>query len=227
MGPRRLCRAPRAHLTAPPWATGRFPHVADSPYFHPSMSAPRRRTAIAAHEHADPWITSRLADRSSVNGLRCQGSRIAAHGCKRRTGRNSAYASALCPTIEGARIVCPLALQPSKGPAVGHLTLWIVLLSAALGTGCTAFTSSGTGRLWRVDALELRRQQRFKHVLSCHVEAIRLSRRQAAARMETSAGVSACPGTEPLQAAHELCWPLCSTAGGVMPTPGDEGPGSR
>ncbi len=111
---------------------------------------------------------------------------------------------------------------------MGHLTLWIVLLSAALGTGCTAFTSSGTGRLWRVDALELRRQQRFKHVLSCHVDAIRLSRGQAAAQVEKSAGVSvsACPSTEPLQAAHELCWPVRST-GPAMPMPSDEGPGSR
>ncbi len=64
---------------------------------------------------------------------------------------------------------------------MGDILLWIVLISAALGTGCTALVSSGTGRLWHVDALELRRQQRFRHVLSCHVDAIRLSRREAAA----------------------------------------------
>ncbi|MFF2788977.1 hypothetical protein ACFVT6_19820 [Streptomyces sp. NPDC058049] len=110
---------------------------------------------------------------------------------------------------------------------MGHLLLWIMLLSAALGTGCTAFTSSGTGRLWRVDALELRRQQRFEYVLTCHVEAIRLSRRHAAVQAEKPAGVPACPSAEPLQAAHELCWPLYTTAGRGMPTPGDEGPGSR
>lgn len=110
---------------------------------------------------------------------------------------------------------------------MGHLLLWIVLLSAALGTGCTAFASSGTGRLWRVDALELRRQQRFKHVLSCHVDALRLARRQAAAQAERSEGVSAHPGAEPLQVAHEPYWPLCSPVGRVMPTVGDEGTGSR
>ncbi|MGZ9928380.1 hypothetical protein ACXNSR_00655 [Streptomyces sp. NC-S4] len=110
---------------------------------------------------------------------------------------------------------------------MGHLFLWIVLLSAALGTGCTAFASSGTGRLWRVDAIELRRQQRFEHVLSCHVDAIRLARGQAAARVERSAGIPAHAGAEPLQVAHEPYWPLCTPAGLVMPTAGDEGPGSR
>lgn len=82
---------------------------------------------------------------------------------------------------------------------MGDLFLWIVLISTALGTGCTALTSSGTGRLWHVDSLELRRQQRFKHVLSCHVDAIRLSRRQAAAPAEESADLSACLSAEPLR----------------------------
>lgn len=90
---------------------------------------------------------------------------------------------------------------------MGDLLLWIVLISAALGTGCTALTSSGTGRLWHVDALELRRQQRFKHVLSCHVDSIRLSRQQAAARVEKPADVAACPGAEPLGVVQEPCWP--------------------
>ncbi|WP_328792510.1 MULTISPECIES: hypothetical protein [unclassified Streptomyces] len=110
---------------------------------------------------------------------------------------------------------------------MGHLLLWIVLLSAALGTGCTAFASSGTGRLWRVDALELRRQQRFEHVLSCHVNDLRLSRGQAAAQVEASAGVSAGPGVEPLRVVHEPYWPLCSPVGRMMPAPGDEGPRPR
>ncbi|MFJ7779807.1 hypothetical protein [Streptomyces yangpuensis] len=47
--------------------------------------------------------------------------------------------------------------------------------------------SSGTAGLWRVDALELRRQQRFEQVLSCHVDAIRGSRRAAAAPAEAPA----------------------------------------
>ncbi|MFD5623447.1 hypothetical protein [Streptomyces yangpuensis] len=47
--------------------------------------------------------------------------------------------------------------------------------------------SSGTAGLWRVDALELRRQQRFEQVLSCHVDAIRRSRRTAAAPTEAPA----------------------------------------
>ncbi|MEU4730462.1 hypothetical protein [Streptomyces sp. NPDC023588] len=86
---------------------------------------------------------------------------------------------------------------------MGHLLLWIVLISAALGTGCTALTSSGTGCLWHVDAVELRRQQRFRHVLSCHVDAVRLARRQGAAPLERPARVSACLPTEPLGAVHE------------------------
>ncbi|MGW6691276.1 hypothetical protein [Streptomyces sp. NPDC054961] len=57
-----------------------------------------------------------------------------------------------------------------------------MLISAVLATGFTALMASGTGRLWHVDALELRRQQRFEHVLSLHVDATtRLSRREAAA----------------------------------------------
>lgn len=64
---------------------------------------------------------------------------------------------------------------------MGGILLWIVLISAAVGTSCTALTSSGTGRLWPVDALELRRRRRFTYVLSCHVEAVRLSRPPASA----------------------------------------------
>lgn len=93
---------------------------------------------------------------------------------------------------------------------MGNILLWIVLISAALGTGCTALTSSGTGRLWRVDALELRRQQRFRHVLSCHVDAIRLSRQAAAASVqpgEGPAGASACVGEDPFRVVHEPCRP--------------------
>lgn len=85
---------------------------------------------------------------------------------------------------------------------MGGILLWIVLISTALGTGCTAWTSSGAGRLWRVDALELRRQQRFKHVLSCHVDAVRLSARRAAAPVrpgEEPVSVWACLGADPLR----------------------------
>lgn len=76
---------------------------------------------------------------------------------------------------------------------MGDILLWIMLISTALGTGCAAFTSSGTGRLWRVDALELRRQQRFKHVLSCHVDAVRLPPRRAVAPVRPGE----CPFTPP------------------------------
>lgn len=37
---------------------------------------------------------------------------------------------------------------------MGGILLWIMLISAAVGTSCTALTSSGTGRLWHVDTLE-------------------------------------------------------------------------
>ncbi len=89
---------------------------------------------------------------------------------------------------------------------MGNVLLWIVLISTALGTGCTALTSSGTGRLWRVDALELRRQQRFKHVLSCHVDAVRLSPRRASApvrRGERSAGAAPFLAADPLRDGEE------------------------
>ena len=93
---------------------------------------------------------------------------------------------------------------------MGDIFLWIVLISTALGTGCTALTASGTGRLWHVDALELRRQQHFRRVLSCHVDAIRLSRQKAAPPAqpgEEPAGVSPCLGVEPFRVAHEPCRP--------------------
>ncbi|MER5933727.1 hypothetical protein [Streptomyces sp. NPDC002054] len=63
---------------------------------------------------------------------------------------------------------------------MADMLLWIALISAVLGTGFTALTSSGIGRMWHMDVLELRRQQRFEHVLSEHVDATRLSRQQAA-----------------------------------------------
>ncbi|MFJ3827636.1 hypothetical protein ACIPWI_06665 [Streptomyces sp. NPDC090046] len=63
---------------------------------------------------------------------------------------------------------------------MGGILLWIVLISTALSSVFAALASSGTGRLWGVDALELRRQQRFKRVLSLHVDAMRMSRGEAA-----------------------------------------------
>lgn len=111
-----------------------------------------------------------------------------AHDCNRRTRRNRAYAPALCPpTAEGADRVRPREPPAFERSAVGDLFLWIVLISTALGTGCTAWMSSGTGGLWRVDALELRRQQRFEQVLSSHVDAIRRSHRTVAAPTEAPA----------------------------------------
>ncbi|MFC9815422.1 hypothetical protein ACFVJM_25465 [Streptomyces virginiae] len=62
---------------------------------------------------------------------------------------------------------------------MGGILLWIVLISTSAGTILTALSSSGACRLWGVDALELRRQRRFKQVLSLHVDATRQSRREA------------------------------------------------
>lgn len=73
---------------------------------------------------------------------------------------------------------------------MGGILLWIVLISTALGTVFTALNSSGIGRLWAVDTLELRRRRRFKQVLSLHVDATRLSCREAA--------VAVWPGEEPV-----------------------------
>lgn len=100
--------------------------------------------------------------------------------------------------------------QPLKGPSVGHILLWIMLISAALGTSCTALASSGTGRLWHVDTVELRRQQRFKRVLASHVDAVRSPRPAAAAPvqpMEEPVSVSPRLSAEPLRVAHTPCWP--------------------
>ncbi|MGW3321366.1 hypothetical protein [Streptomyces virginiae] len=80
------------------------------------------------------------------------------------------------------------------------ILLWIVLIFTVLGTGFTALTSTGTGRLRGLDALELRRQKRFKQVLSQHADATRMSRQGAAAPVrpeEKPVGVSACPCAEP------------------------------
>ncbi|GGY97273.1 hypothetical protein GCM10010343_23260 [Streptomyces avidinii] len=108
---------------------------------------------------------------------------------------------------------------------MGDILLWIVLISAALGTGCTALASSGTGRLWHVDALELRRQQRFRHVLSCHVDAIRLSRREAAASVQPGwrpAGGSSQVGEDPFRFVPESCRsPFAGDPYGGAPPPAD------
>ncbi|MET9468451.1 hypothetical protein ABZY44_27420 [Streptomyces sp. NPDC006544] len=67
--------------------------------------------------------------------------------------------------------------------------------------------ASGTGRLWHVDTLELRRQQRFERVLSLHVDATtQLSRREAAAPVHPveTLGVSGL-GAKPLEVVHEPC----------------------
>ncbi|MDX3536803.1 hypothetical protein PV721_20970 [Streptomyces sp. MB09-01] len=56
---------------------------------------------------------------------------------------------------------------------MGGILLWIVLIFTVLATGFIALTSSGTGRLWDVDVVELRRRQRSKQVLFLHVDAIR------------------------------------------------------
>ncbi|MFE9932519.1 hypothetical protein [Streptomyces sp. NPDC005533] len=77
---------------------------------------------------------------------------------------------------------------------MGRILLWIVLISTPLGTVFTAWWSSGVGGLWGVDALELRRRQRFMWVLSLHVDAMRLSRGEAvvpAGREEEPLGVFA------------------------------------
>ncbi|MFB6511840.1 hypothetical protein ACFQ9Q_32640 [Streptomyces virginiae] len=73
---------------------------------------------------------------------------------------------------------------------MGDIFLWIVLISATLGTVLTALYSTRAGRLWAVDALELRRQRRFRQVLSLHVDATELSRREVA--------VPVWPGEEPV-----------------------------
>ncbi|MEV6581188.1 hypothetical protein AB0M92_23795 [Streptomyces sp. NPDC051582] len=84
-----------------------------------------------------------------------------------------------------------------------------MLISAVLATGLTACMSSGTGRLWHVDALELRRQQRFERVLSLHVDAAtRLSRQEAAAPVHPAdmLGVSGL-GAKSLGVVPEPCRP--------------------
>ncbi|EFL16566.1 hypothetical protein [Streptomyces sp. C] len=52
--------------------------------------------------------------------------------------------------------------------------LWFALICSALGTGVTALTTSGIGRMHPLDVRELRRHEHFGDVLSRHVAATRL-----------------------------------------------------
>ncbi|MFF4371201.1 hypothetical protein [Streptomyces sp. NPDC001594] len=49
--------------------------------------------------------------------------------------------------------------------------MWLALICSVLGTGVTAWTTSGVGRIHPLDVRELRRRQHLGEVLSRHVEA--------------------------------------------------------
>ncbi|MEU3315497.1 hypothetical protein ABZ743_22845 [Streptomyces sp. NPDC006662] len=51
--------------------------------------------------------------------------------------------------------------------------VWFALICSVLGTGVTALTTSGVGRMHPLDVRELRRRQHFGDVLSRHVEETR------------------------------------------------------
>ncbi|GAA2647989.1 hypothetical protein GCM10010425_68660 [Streptomyces spororaveus] len=101
---------------------------------------------------------------------------------------------------------------------MGGILLWIVLISTSLGTVFTALSPPGAGRLWGVDALELRRQRRFKQVLSLHVDAIRLSRREAAVPVWPGEGpaVVSAPGSVMSHVGHPS---YCETPACRRPEP--------
>ncbi|GHB70741.1 hypothetical protein GCM10010347_46140 [Streptomyces cirratus] len=71
------------------------------------------------------------------------------------------------------------------------MLLRIALICAVLGTGCAAWTSSGVGRMHSMDIRELRRQQRFKHVLTAN-SATAKTRGEGAPAVSGTAGVSVC-----------------------------------
>ncbi|MCF3180844.1 hypothetical protein IPZ70_13010 [Streptomyces polychromogenes] len=70
--------------------------------------------------------------------------------------------------------------------------VWFALICSVLGTGVTAWTSSGVGRLHHLDARELRRQQRFEDILSLHVEETGPPRTTLPAGAPEAAGTTAC-----------------------------------
>ncbi|MFD0267303.1 hypothetical protein ACFVGY_11990 [Streptomyces sp. NPDC127106] len=63
--------------------------------------------------------------------------------------------------------------------------LRIMLICAVLGVFGAAWRSSGVGGLCHRDALELRRQQRFRDVLSLNTHAVWLAHQEAAAAAES------------------------------------------
>ncbi|MFF4581570.1 hypothetical protein ACFY15_24765 [Streptomyces sp. NPDC001373] len=69
--------------------------------------------------------------------------------------------------------------------------VWFALICSVLGTGVTAWTSSGVGRLHPLDARELRRQQRFEDILSLHVEETRPPRMSLPAVAPEAVGTAA------------------------------------
>lgn len=55
-------------------------------------------------------------------------------------------------------------IRHRKGVAVADMLVRLVLICAVLGAFWSAMASSGVGRMRHKDALELRRQQRFRYV---------------------------------------------------------------
>jgi hypothetical protein len=70
--------------------------------------------------------------------------------------------------------------------------VWFALICSVLGTGFTAWTSSGVGRMHHLDVRELRRQQHFRQVLSQHVEETRPGQEGPAPALPEAVGIAAC-----------------------------------
>ncbi|MFJ9641583.1 hypothetical protein [Streptomyces sp. NPDC101206] len=68
--------------------------------------------------------------------------------------------------------------------------LRIMLICAVLAVFGAAWRSSGVGGLCQRDALELRRQQRFKDVLTLNTHAIWAAQQEAAAAAAAAAGAA-------------------------------------
>ncbi|MFJ5551186.1 hypothetical protein [Streptomyces sp. NPDC093225] len=72
--------------------------------------------------------------------------------------------------------------------------VWFALICSVLGTGATAWTSSGVGRMHHLDARELRRWQHLGHILSRHAEATRPPRTDMSGAAPEPVGAAACKG---------------------------------
>lgn len=203
MRPRRRCIATQGRYArfTPPAS------IAGVSAFRASVEGSGPLLRVSAHRRSRPqtfrgssFDRKKLrSPRSTEKGIRDH--RKSAECCawlNRMTRHNPACASALCRVAAGAPIEGSPRFPELERSSVSDILLWVALISAVLGAGWAAVASSGAGRMWHTDMIELRRQQRFRHVLSRHADATQAPRQEAAAVTDGAVGkplpVSACTG---------------------------------